>query len=149
MFDDDGSLHYYKTMQKKGNLVSILPIDNETGYKQVAVDEETFNEDKSLYYILVDGEYIQCTEESVYDENENYYIIHHSATKVLVRKDDKDPVEIERTFGRASSIPSEMFLNKKFKKYKRLQFIIRNEEDEDFGVDEIIKNYTFQNYAKK
>lgn len=149
VFDDDGSLHYYKTMQKKGNLVSILPIDNETGYKQIEIDEETFNEDKSLYYILVDGEYIQCTDESVYDENEDYYIIHHSATKVLVRKDDKEPVEIERTFGRASSIPSELFLNKKFKKYKRLQFIIRNEEDEDFGVDEIIKNYTVGNYAKK
>ena len=42
-----------------------------------------------------------------------------------------------------------MVLNKKFKKYKRLQFIIRNEEDEDFGVDEIIKNYTVGNYAKK
>lgn len=244
IFDDDGSLHYYKTMQKKGNLVSILPLDSETGFKSVEIDEETFNEDKTKYYTLVDDEYIQCTEEDEFvgdfaeveiDEetfNENktkyytivsvggfvesdvdeetfnedktsyyyiyndeyvqctdddvydpdtqyyyytyndeyvqcteedeydadtqyfcvlgvYYVIYHSSTKVFVRKDDKEPVEIERKFGRATNVPSEMFLNKKFKKYKRLQFIIRNEEDENFGVDEIVKNYTVGNYAKK
>ena len=104
VFDDDGALHYYKTMQKKGNLVSILP-------------EET-------------------------DEERTH-------TKVYVRKDDKKPVEIERSFGVNSTIPSEMFLKKKFKKYKRLQFIIKNEEAEPFGVDSIIKNYTIGNYAKK
>lgn len=103
IFDDDGSLHYYKTMQKKGNLVSILPVEN----------AET------------------------------------SSTQVLVKKDDKDPVEIERKFNESSEIPSEMFLNKKFKKYKRLQFILRNESDENFGVDSIVKNYTVGNYAKK
>ena len=104
IFDDDGALHYYKTMQKKGNLVSILP-------------EET-------------------------DEERTH-------TKVYVKKDDKPEVEIERTFGVNSTIPSEMFLKKKFKKYKRLQFIIRNEEPEPFGVDSIIKNYTIGNYCKR
>lgn len=104
IFDDDGALHYYKTMQKKGNLVSILPEESE--------EEQTH-------------------------------------TKVYVIKDDKPEVEIERSFGVNSTIPSEMFLKKKFKKYKRLQFIIKNEEAEPFGVDSIIKNYTIGNYAKK
>ena len=194
IFDDDGSLHYYKTMQKKGNLVSVLPKENEFPYKEIVIDEATFNADKSRYYVLVDGEYVQCTdadefvgdysvtqiteedfnsnkthyfivvdgeyvrctEDSVYDEDETYYVLsgtyyieNRSNTKVLVKKDDKDPVEIERKFGLNSNIPSELFINKKFKKYKRLQFILRNEADEDFGVDEIVKNYTVGNYAKK
>jgi len=150
IFDDDGSLHYYKTMQKKGNLVSVLPLDKQIYFTQVAIDEETFNANKKNYWTQnEDGTYTQCTEESVFDAETNYFIQHRSATKVLVRKDDKDPVEIQRTFGVSSNIPSELFLNKKFKKYKRLQFILKNEEAEDFGVDEIVKNYTLQNYAKR
>ena len=194
ILDDDGSLHYYKTMQKKGNLVSVLPEENEQPYIQVFVDEETFNENKTLYFTLEDGkyvrcteddefvfvyateeiseedfnanktmyyvlsgdQYVQCTEASVYDSTETYYfkqgvyyVENRTNTKVFVKKDDKDEVEIERSFSLSSDIPSEMFLRKKFKKYKRLQFIIRNEAPEAFGVDSIIKNYTVQNYAKK
>ena len=149
IFDDDGSLHYYKTMQKKGNLVSILPIENELPYTPVTVEEADFNADKTHYWILEDGKYIQCTESDEYSADTQYYIENRSNTKVLVKKDDKDPVEIERKFGLNSNIPSELFINKKFKKYKRLQFILRNDADEDFGVDEIVKNYTVGNYAKK
>ena len=100
ILDDDGSIHYYKTMQKKGNVVSILPKG-------------------SLY------------------------------TKVYVRKDNEEPVLINRSFGEPSDIPSELYLNKKFKKYKRLQFIVKNDSEEDFGLDTILKNYTIGNYAKK
>ena len=104
ILDDDSALHYYKTMQKKGNLVSILPVETDA---------------------------------------------ERSSTKVYVKKDDDAPVEIKRTFGDSSLIPSEMFINKKFKKYKRLQFILVNDSEEDFGVDEIVKNYTVGNYAKR
>lgn len=149
ILDDDGALHYNKTMQKKGNLVSILPRENETAYKQVSVDEATFNANKTMYFTFTDGKYVRCKQDSVYSSGETYYVENRSNTKVFVKKDDKDPVEIERSFGLSSEIPSEMFLNKKFKKYKRLQFIIRNEEAEAFGVDSIIKNYTVGNYAKK
>ena len=147
VFDDDGALHYYKTMQKKGNLVSILPTD--VLFKIVEVDETTFNADKTLYYTFDGTKYINCTEESVYDADETYYVRARSATRIFVRKDDKEPIEIERSFSYSSEIPSEMYLKKKFKKYKRLQFIIRNEEAEDFGIDEIVKSYTLGNYAKK
>lgn len=149
IFDDDGALHYYKTMQKKGNLVSILPMGRQLYYIQAIVTEDEFDENKTLYWTFDGENYIQCTENDEWDENTTYYIQHRSATKVLVRKDDKEPVEIQRTFGVSSAIPSELFINKKFKKYKRLQFILRNEEAEDFGVDEIVKNYTVGNYAKK
>lgn len=194
IFDDDGSLHYYKTMQKKGNLVSILPLENEKPYKQVAIDVDTFNEDKPKYYVLENGEYVQCdqntdftgtytavtitesqfnenkkayyivvndeyvrcTDDTVYSALETYYtylgtyfVENRSGTKVLVKKDGNEPVEIQRKFGLQSDVPSELFINKKFKKYKRLQFILTNDTDEDFGVDEIVKNYTVGNYAKK
>ena len=149
LLDDDGALHYTKSMQKKGNLVSVLPTENETGYEQVAVDEETFNEDKTLYYTYEDGVYTQCTVDTVYSEETTYYVIYHSKTKVFVKKDNDEPVEIKRSFGQATDIPSELFVKKKFKKYKRLQFILVNEEDEDFGIDSIIKSYTVGSYAKK
>jgi len=149
IFDDDGSLHYYKTMQKKGNLVSVLPIENERPYEEVAIDEDTFNDDKERYFILEDGKFVQCTESDVYDPTQTYYIENRPNTRIFVKKDNNEPVEIQRKFGLSSDIPSEMFLNKKFKKYKRLQFILTNDAEEDFGVDEIVKNYTVGNYAKK
>ena len=149
IFDDDNALHYYKTMQKKGNLVSILPIENEYAYKVVEITEEVFNADKEFFFTLVEGKYVRCTNDDVFDAEQTYYIENRPKTRIFVKKDDKEPIEIERKFGLQSDIPSEMFLNKKFKKYKRLQFIIRNDADEDFGVDSIIKNYTVGNYSKR
>lgn len=145
-FDDDGSIHYYKTMQKKGNVVSILPSDYK--YTLVSVTEEEWNADREKYFEVTDDGYERCNSESNYNGG-TYYIRDISATRVYVRKDTNDPYEIQRKFNERSRIPSEMILKKKFKKYKRLQFIIRNDEDEPFGIDEIIKSYTIGNYAKK
>lgn len=147
VFDDDGAVHFYKTMQKKGNAVSILP----TGYKYIVmdVDEDEWNENPTLYYTSDGYEYKQCKSGDTFDADETYYIRGISSTKVFVRKDENEPVEIKRSFNSSSPIPSEMYLNKKFKKYKRLQFILRNDADENFGVDSIVKNYTLGNYAKK
>lgn len=100
VLDDDGAINFYKTMRKKGNVISVLPKLGEN-------------------------------------------------TKVYVKKDSDDPVEIQREFSKWEGIPNEMFINKKFKKYKRLQFIIENDSDECFGVDSITKQYTIGNYAKK
>ena len=45
--------------------------------------------------------------------------------------------------------PHEFYLNKKVKKYKRLQIIARNEKlNEGFGIQEIVKVYTLGNYSK-
>ena len=149
LLDDDGALHFYKTLQKKGNLVSVLPVENTTGYEQTAVDEDTFNENKTDYYTYNGEEYIQCAADSVFDDETTYYIISRSKTKVLIKKDNDDPVEIKRKFGQATDIPSELIVKKKFKKYKRLQFILENDSDENFGIDSIIKSYTVGSYAKK
>lgn len=147
IFDDDGAVNYYKTMQKKGNVISVLP-NAPVRFLPVQITEEEFNADKTHYYIN-DGGYVRCTEESVYDSTIIYFIKDELHTKVYVKKDNKERVEIQRQFGEATEIPSELFVNKKFKKYKRLQFIIENNEAEPFGVDSIIKQYTIGNYAKR
>ena len=149
MADDDGALNYYKTMQKKGNLVSILPTENQFSYIAAQITEEEFNENKTLYFVEKKGKYVQCKETDVFDEEETYYVEHRSATRVFVRKDNGDEIEVQRKFGLSSDLPSEMILRKKFKKYKRLQIIIRNEEAEDFGIDQIVKSYLMKSYAKK
>ena len=47
------------------------------------------------------------------------------------------------------TIPQEFYLNKKIKKYKRLQIIVRNDTlNEGFGIQSIIKIYTIGNYSK-
>ena len=147
IMDDDGSLNYYKTMQKKGNLISVLP-NVPIRFSPVQITEEEFNADKTHYYIN-DGGYVRCTEESVYDPATIYFAKDELHTKVYVKKDNNDRVEIQRQFGESTEIPSELFVNKKFKKYKRLQFIVENNEAEPFGVDSIIKQYTVGNYAKR
>ena len=98
ILDDDGSVHYFKTMQKKGNIVSLLPCGD-------------------------------------------------TSADVYIKADNENPVLIGTVSG-SGDLPTEMYINKKFKKYKRLQFIVKNELDQGFGIDSIIKNYTVGNYSK-
>lgn len=49
----------------------------------------------------------------------------------------------------ANAVASDVFTRKKVKKYKRLQFILENNRAEPFGITNIIKTYTFGNYAKR
>lgn len=149
LFDDDGALNYYKTMQKKGNLISVLPLGNQVPYIEVTLTQEEFEADPTQYFVYEEGKYTRCGTGAEYDATETYYIENETHTKVYVRKDGDERTEIEKKFALLSDIPSELFVEKKFKKYKRLQFIIENDADEDFGVDKIIKNYTVGNYAKK
>lgn len=149
LLDDDGALHYYKTMQKKGNVVSILPLANETGFIEALITQEDFNANKTMYYTKDEDTYRRCKETDEFDDSITYYVEHHSSTKVYVKKDGNDEIEIQRKFSRSSRIPSEMVLRKKVKKYKRLQFILRNNAPEDFGVDQIVKTYLVKSYAKK
>lgn len=68
---------------------------------------------------------------------------------VYVRADDKDEVEIGSITVTNAVVPQEFYLNKKIKKYKRLQIIVRNSGlNQGFGLQEIIKIYTLGNYSK-
>ncbi len=42
-------------------------------YSSVTINENTFNSNKSNYFIKVNDNYIQCTEDSAYDSEETYY----------------------------------------------------------------------------
>lgn len=100
IFDNDGATNYFKNMQKKGCLVTFLPMDA-------------------------------------------------SGAKVYIKVDNKEPKLIGEVSKDSMQTPAEFYINKKFKKYKRLQIIVRNEKlNEGFGIDEIIKMYTIGNYSK-
>lgn len=63
---------------------------------------------------------------------------------------DWDDIDFERFTFNTNFSPQDIYINKKIKKYKRLQFVIRNNGlSEGFGVFQIVKTYTVGNYAKK
>lgn len=98
--DDDGAVHFFKNLKKKGTLISLLPASN-------------------------------------------------SGVEVYVKADSKDPMFAGITDAKDYELPSEFYAKKKIKKYKRLQFICRNNVINDsFGIDQIIKTYTMGNYSK-
>lgn len=98
--DNDGITNYFKNLQKKGCLVTILPMSN-------------------------------------------------TGADIYVRADDKEPIFIGRISAENPTVPQEFYLNKKIKKYKRLQIIAKNNTlNQGFGLQEIIKVYTIGNYSK-
>ena len=98
--DDDGAVHFFKNLQKKGCLVSLLP-DSDSG------------------------------------------------VKVYLKPDEKEAVKYGDTDAAGNLLPSEHYIKKKIKKYKRLQIICVNDGlDQGFGIDQIIKSYTMGNYSK-
>lgn len=99
--DDDGMVHYFKNLKKKGCVISLLPASD-------------------------------------------------SGVEVYVKPDSKDAVLVGVTDAKDYELPFEFFSKKKIKKYKRLQFICRNNVYGDaFGLDQIIKTYTVGNYSKR
>lgn len=49
----------------------------------------------------------------------------------------------------SNAVAVDVFTKKKIKKYKRLQIILENKNAEPFGITQIVKTYTFGNYAKR
>ena len=98
--DDDGAVHYFKNLQKKGCVVTLLPASD-------------------------------------------------SGVKVYLKPDSKEPIYIGETDTKDNVIPSDYYVKKKVKKYKRLQIICENDViDDSFGIDQIVKSYTLGNYSK-
>ena len=98
--DDDGMVHFFKNLQKKGVVVSLMPSSD-------------------------------------------------SGVEVYIKADSNDPILVGKTDATDYTLPYDVYLKKKIKKYKRLQFICRNNVvDDSFGLDQIIKSYTVGNYSK-
>ena len=104
VLDNDGLTQYFKNLQKKGNLVTVQPMDRTLG---------------------------------------------NTSVEVYVKADNGEPMYIGAFAGLDTSVPQEIYLRKKIKKYKRLQIIVENNMiNESFGVSEIVKMYTIGNYSK-
>lgn len=72
-----------------------------------------------------------------------------TSAEIYIKADDNPEEYVGSMASEQTNIPNEFYLNKKVKKYKRLQFIIRNDIlNEAFGVQEITKVYTVGNYSK-
>lgn len=76
-----------------------------------------------------------------------------TGVKVYIKKDNNETTYVGEATIRGSSeeiiAPSDFYLKKKAKRYKRLQIIAESTGfDENFGVDEIIKCYTIGNYSR-
>ena len=63
---------------------------------------------------------------------------------------DFEDVDFERFTFNTNDSPQEIFFKVKIKNYKRLQFIVENDEvNEGFGIFQIVKTYKVGSYAKK
>lgn len=72
----------------------------------------------------------------------------NTGADIYVKADDNDEVKIGSISVTNATVPQEFYLNKKIKKYKRLQIIVRNDSSQGLGVHEIVKTYTIGNYSK-
>lgn len=113
--DNDNATQIFKTMLKKGCLVTLSP----------------YNRSSGKVYFVKDGD----PETFVIGQNMDIF--------------DWETFDFERPTFNSSNNPQEIFFNKKSKKYKRMQIIVRNEAlNEPFGIHEIVKTYTYGNYSK-
>lgn len=114
--DNDGATQLFKTLQKKGSLVTIQP------GRKASVD----------LYLSADGQ-------------EETYLGRQYADRFFW-----DRLDFGRFPFTSNMAPKDFYMNKKKKKYKRLQIILRNNEpNEGFAVYEIVKLYAVGNYSKK
>lgn len=101
--DSDGAPQYYKTLQKKGTMVTLAPPMQ-------------------------------------------------TSCQITLIRDAHDVVYVGRFNGSTFSLSDavlDAFTKKKVKKYKRLQFVVENNEPEPFGIISIVKSYVLNNYAKR
>ena len=73
-----------------------------------------------------------CTVTLIKDGNQQFYIGRFDGSTFTIGDSVRDA-----------------FTKKKIKKYKRLQFVIENNEPEQFGIVSVIKTFTIGNYAKR
>lgn len=75
-----------------------------------------------------------------------------TSCQVTIIKDGNERIYIGRFDGSTfalSNVALDGFTKKKIKKYKRLQFIVENNEAEPFSIISVIKTYIMGNYAKR
>ena len=120
--DNDGATQLYKTLQKKGTVATLRPYPHTSADLYINVDD--------VKEIHVGKRYCD-----VLDFQDIWFSWNGDISRFTFVSNDA---------------PIDCFFKKKVKKYKRLQFIVRNNElDEPFMVESIFKTYTVKGYSKK
>lgn len=118
--DDDGHPTRMKTMVKKGCSVTLKPYSRSS--VMICVRTEKDAEERVIRTDTVDN---------------NMFF-------------DFDIVDFNRINFDTNDGPRDVMIKKKIKKYKRLQFVIKNDEvNEGFGIYQIAKNYIVLGLAKR
>jgi hypothetical protein len=124
-FDDDKHPEKLKTLLKKGCLITLMP-HYRSGCEVTLV--KNGNVFQRLGYVATD-----------------MFTFENISFKYV-----EDSQERSHPFSfKSSESASDVFIQKKIKKYKRLQIIVENNEPEPFGIICIVKSYTFGSYAKR
>ena len=72
-----------------------------------------------------------------------------SSVSVYISKNGEEEMLPVKTMNvHTDYLTIDMYILKKIKKYKRLQFLIENDKPEPFGLIKVIKTWTMGNYAK-
>ena len=120
--DDDGASYLLKSMTKKGCSITIKPFYRSSA--EIYVVRDGNGED-----FVRNGQFIKSEAMDIF----NFFDIDFNRFSFIT-----------------NDSPQDIYLRKKIKKYKRLQFIIRNAvKCEGFGIYQISKTFTVGNYAKK
>ena len=75
-----------------------------------------------------------------------------TSCQITLMRDAHDIVYVGRFNGSTFALSDavlDAFTKNKVKKYKRLQFVIENNEPEPFGIISIVKSFVLNNYAKR
>ena len=132
------------------------PDDGRDGTPIVAV-WSTVNDDDGASYLYKSVQKKGCsvTIKPFYRSSAKIYSVKDGNGEVFIRQSNMDilnfnDVDFERFTFNTNDSPQDIYLRKKIKKYKRLQFIIKNDgNSEGFGIYQIAKTFAVGNYAKK
>lgn len=117
-----GGVQYYKTLMKKGCLAVLAPYERSS----------------AEVFFAVDGNNLVSAERKI-----------AQVTSIAVDIFSWEDVDFERFSFDSNEAPREAYFNKKQKKYKRLQIIVKNNQiNEPFGIHEIVKSFTIGNFSK-
>lgn len=117
----------------------------------------TKNDDDGASYLYKSMQKKGCTVtiKPFYRSSAKVYVVKDGEGEKFIKSGTMDilnffDIDFERFTFNTNDSPQDIYLKKKIKKYKRLQFIVKNDGIcEGFGIYQIAKTYTVGNYAKK
>lgn len=141
--DDDNAPQMFKTMLKKGSMVTLAPYE----FSSVNVWARTDGKVYSNLIVDENGDPVLDDQGNrQYEEAPGYFIGRFYADSWS----GFENIDFNRFTFDTREGPRDYYFKKKRKKYVRMQLIFENAEiDEGFGIHEVVKTYTATRYAKQ